>query len=334
MSITAATSSPVRTFELGLPDLGPWRHGNTGTEGVWRFASSRPGPRVAVTALVHGNELCGAWAAVGLLQWLQAGVQLQCGELTVALCNLAAFDRFDAAQPDASRFVEEDMNRQWDAQRLATGSTLERRRAAELLPWVCDADYLLDLHSMHEPGPPLLLTGMLPRNVEFVRRLGLGGCVVMDAGHSDGLRLRDQGRFGDPNSSACSLLIECGWHGDPTSRRVAEDATGRLMLLTGLLNSDTLPRGFLLDQAPATWAAQVTDAVVARSMDFRFAHDYSSLELIAQKGTVIAYDEGQPVRTPYDDCMLVMPSLRQLRPGVTVVRLARRTALRESALPA
>ncbi|EEA00023.1 conserved hypothetical protein [Burkholderia sp. H160] len=29
------------------------------------------------------------------------------------------------------------------------------------------------------------------------------------------------------------------------------------------------------------------------------------------------------MRTPYDNCILVMPSLRQLRPGVTVVRLGR-----------
>lgn len=30
---------------------------------------------------------------------------------------------------------------------------------------------------------------------------------------------------------------------------------------------------------------------------------------------------------PFDDCVLVMPSLRQLRAGVTVVRLAKRTPL-------
>ena len=33
------------------------------------------------------------------------------------------------------------------------------------------------------------------------------------------------------------------------------------------------------------------------------------------------------IATPYDNCVLVMPSLRQLRPGVTVVRFARRTEL-------
>jgi hypothetical protein len=37
---------------------------------------------------------------------------------------------------------------------------------------------------------------------------------------------------------------------------------------------------------------------------------------------MIGWSEGKAVRTPYPDCMLVMPSLRQLRAGVTVVRLA------------
>jgi hypothetical protein len=38
---------------------------------------------------------------------------------------------------------------------------------------------------------------------------------------------------------------------------------------------------------------------------------------------VIGWSNGEAVTTPYDNCMLVMPSLRQLRPGVTVVRLGK-----------
>jgi hypothetical protein len=58
-------------------------------------------------------------------------------------------------------------------------------------------------------------------------------------------------------------------------------------------------------------------------MDFRFAGPYTGLETFAEAGAVIAWRDGQPVVTPYDHCVLVMPSLRQLRPGVTVVRLGR-----------
>jgi hypothetical protein len=50
-------------------------------------------------------------------------------------------------------------------------------------------------------------------------------------------------------------------------------------------------------------------------MDFSFAEAFSGGETIDSAGTVIATDAGRDVVTPYDDCVLVMPSLRQLRPG-------------------
>jgi predicted deacylase len=146
-------------FELPCPDIGAWRAGNTGTPGVWQFDSGLPGHHVMVSALVHGNELCGAWALLGLLE---AGVRPAQGQLTLVFGNLAAFDRFDAHNHDASRFVDEDFNRQWMPERIAQANTQERRRAAELAPFVAQADWLLDLHSMHERAAPLLLTGVQP----------------------------------------------------------------------------------------------------------------------------------------------------------------------------
>jgi predicted deacylase len=153
--------STTLRFELPRPVLGGWRYGNTGVEGVWHFTSANPGPTVMVSALLHGNELCGAWAVCDALQ---SGLRPRAGSLVFAFCNLDAFDCFDAAAPDASRFVDEDMNRVWGpaVHRLDAGSR-ERHRARQLAPFVERADLLLDLHSMHEPGAPLLLTGTLQR---------------------------------------------------------------------------------------------------------------------------------------------------------------------------
>lgn len=314
-------------FRLAPPDLGRWRQGNTGTEGVWQFQSAEPGPRVTITALIHGNELCGAWAVSQLLAVLEGGTKLRRGRLTLALCNLRAFERFDATQPHASRFVEEDLNRQWSPDRLASGSSLERRRAAELKPWLEDADFLLDLHSMHEEGSALLLTGMQPRHVDFVRALGVAGTVIVDPGHAEGRRLRDFGRFGSDAGDARAVLIECGYHGDPDSRLVAQDSVHRLLALTKVLDVQNLPPEWRLDRPPAQWSLEVTDAIVAETPDFRFAFMPTDLQVIERKGTVIGHEGGRDIVTPYDDCVLVMPSLRQLRPGVTVVRLARRRSL-------
>lgn len=324
-------NAPLK-FDLPRPDIAAWRAGNTGTEGVWQFDSGRPGHHVMISALVHGNELCGAWALKGLLE---AGIRPERGRLTLAFCNLAAFDRFDPDQHDASRFVDEDLNRQWLAERIETGSTQERRRAAALRPFVEQADWLLDLHSMHERAAPLLLAGMQPRNLELARRLRAPEYIVVDAGHKDGVRMRDFGRFGDLGTQGQapetrSLLLECGFHGDLLSRKVAYDMCVRFLQAAGTLQAQALQQalpGWLQADAPRQWVLEVTGPVVARSGKFRFTEAFQGLELIEKAGTVIGWNEAEPVTTPYDNCVLVMPSVRQARAGVTVVRFARRRPL-------
>ena len=325
------TTSSLK-FDLPRPDIAPWRAGNTGVEGVWQFDSGQPGRDVLITALVHGNELCGAWALKGLLE---AGVRPQQGKLTLAFCNLAAFDRFDPADHDASRFVDEDLNRQWQLDRIESGSTLERRRASALRPFIAHADWLLDLHSMHERAAPLLLAGMQARNLELARCLRTPEHVVVDAGHKDGVRMRDFGRFGTLNpigddAHTRSLLLECGFHGDFSSRTVAHDMCVRFLQAAQTLQAEDLQRilpGWLQANSERQWALEVTGPVVARSADFRFTEPFQGLECIAKAGTVIGWNESEPVSTPYDNCVLVMPSVRQAKLGVTVVRFARRRPL-------
>ncbi|SDD07673.1 Succinylglutamate desuccinylase / Aspartoacylase family protein [Paracidovorax valerianellae] len=318
------------TFALPAPDLSPWRAGNTGTEGVWHFDSGVPGRHAMVSALVHGNELCGAWALQGLLA---AGLRPQRGAITLAFCNLEAFDRFDPANHDASRFTDQDMNRQWTDERIDAGDTRERRRAAALRPFVARADWLLDLHSMHEPGAPLLLTGLHPRNLDLARRMGSPEHIVADAGHQDGVRMRDYGRFGLPDAQAGdtrSLLVECGFHGDLASRTVAQDQCVRFLEAAEVVDAPALAAslpGWRQPDAPRQWVLEVTGPVVAKSSAFRFTQPFTGLEVIAKAGTVIGDNDGEPVSTPYDDCVLVMPSTRQARAGVTVVRYARRRPL-------
>ncbi|MCZ2499225.1 succinylglutamate desuccinylase [Xylophilus sp. Kf1] len=318
-------------FLLEKPDIGALTAGNTGTRGVWRFDSGQAGRHVLITALVHGNELCGAWALKGLLE---AGVQPQRGRLTLMFCNLDAFDTFDPLDHDPSRFVEEDMNRQWSPERLASAETLERRRAQALAPFVDEADWLLDLHSMHEPGLPLALVGLSPHNEALAVAMGAPETIVADAGHKDGVRMRDFGRFGTDEGIAAgarSILVECGFHGDPASRAVAEDQCFRFLALSGIVDAETLETrlpGWRLPDAAQQWLLEVTGGVVATGRDVRFVEPYQGLEVIAEAGTVIGHDAGVPIVTPYADCVLVMPSVRQARQGVTVVRFARRRPAR------
>jgi hypothetical protein len=308
-------------FELPLPLLGAWRKGNTGTEGVWTFKSATPGPHVLVTALVHGNELCGAWA---LLRALEAGLRPRCGSLTLAFCNLLAFDSFDARNPDASRFVDEDLNRVWGEGLRQRRPSREQRRALQLLPFVEQANWLLDLHSMHEPGVPLLLTGLQPRNISLARRLGTPGHVVVDAGHQDGYRLRDHRAFGSARYvDNRSLLLECGYHGELASRDVALDMLARFLVCSGTVLDVDIPATWWRALPEKQHVLEVTGGIVARGMNLRFAQPWHSGQTVGDTGTLLGWNDGEAFHTPYANCTLVMPSLRQLRPGVTVMRLAK-----------
>jgi hypothetical protein len=46
------------------------------------------------------------------------------------------------------------------------------------------------------------------------------------------------------------------------------------------------------------------------------------LMTVPRRGTLLARDGGLPVRTPYDECVLIMPTRRPRR-GETAVRLGR-----------
>lgn len=310
---------PVHTL---APNLARWSASNTGVGHVHERSGAAPGPEILVTALVHGNEYSGA---IALAELLAAGWAPARGRVTLAFCNVAAFGRFDAARPDDSRFVEEDFNRVWAAETLdGPRRSAELDRARQLRPFVDRATHLLDLHSMHEPCAPLLVTGTLARNIAFAQALRTASQVVVDAGHADGVRMRDYGEFSDAQGGRIALLLEAGQHWDPRAVSAARDTLMRFLVQAGALARSEAPMGWLLPDREPPAPVVVTDRVVAASMDFRFSGSYTGGEVIAKAGTVIATDAGREVKTPYDGCVLVMPSLRQLRPGVTTVRLGRR----------
>ena len=309
-------------IEITFPDIGAHASGNAGVPYVHTFDSGIDGPHVMINALTHGNEVCGA---IVVDELLRAQLRPRRGRLTLAFANVDAYERFDAGKPDASRFVDQDFNRVWTSKTLddASRDSSELRRARAMRPVIDTVDLLLDLHSMHEKSKPLIVAGPLDKGIELSAKLGTPATVICDEGHPEGRRMRDYEGFGDPASAKNALLIECGQHWEASAVTVARDVTARFLALSGVIDKEDLPAGWIQPSPQEMRVVRVTEPVVARSMDFRFADRYTGLEVFPDAGSVIGWSEGEPVRTPYDDCMLVMPSLRQLRPGVTVVRLGK-----------
>ncbi|NQW11826.1 MAG: succinylglutamate desuccinylase/aspartoacylase family protein [Alphaproteobacteria bacterium] len=305
--------------ELAPPAIERWRDGNTGVPFFTRLDSGTDGPNVMITALVHGNELCGALA---LDRLLRDGVRPTRGSLTVGFCNVAAFFAFDPDYPSLSRFVDEDFNRLWDTATLNGGRTsVELARAREIRRLVEQADMLLDIHSMQHPTEPLMLAGATDKGLDLARRTGAPATIVIDAGHAAGARLRDYEFFADPSDPRAALLVECGQHWARSTEAVATDTLFRFLLANGTIEAATADR-YLTGPAPRQRVLQVTEAITVRTDRFGFVQPFVGMEEIATAGTVIGHDGDEPLATPYDRCILIMPS-RRLAAGQTAVRLAR-----------
>jgi hypothetical protein len=178
--------------EYPVPDLTPYRRGNTGIDYVHTFDSGRPGPHVMINALTHGNEVCGAYAVDQLFCW-EARPAL--GRLTLSFANVDAFARFSVERPADTRWVDEDFNRVWSDDKLdGARTTSELVRARALRPVVASADLLLDLHSMHLPAPPVMIAGPHAKGRDLSRRVGLPAFVISDSGHATGARVRGADR--------------------------------------------------------------------------------------------------------------------------------------------
>lgn len=326
MATAMGTTIPTTTdmasipIELAAPDLERHRASNTGTEFVHTFDSGQPGPHVLVNALTHGNEICGA---IVVDRVLRRGVRPVRGKLTLAFANVEAFARFDTANPYASRFVDEDFNRVWTPSTLdGPRDSTELRRARQLRRFVDAADFMLDIHSMLEPSPPVMICGPLDKGIRFAFEVGIPQDIVSDTGHANGTRMRDYGGFGDPASPKNALLVECGQHWERNAEHVAWQTTWRFMDRLGVVDHAAAEKE-IVAAVPAQRLIRVTEAVVATTPSFRFTKPFSGLEIVPHAGDLIAWDGDKPVRAPYDNCVLIMPVPNNIKTGLTAVRLGR-----------
>jgi hypothetical protein len=114
--------------------------------------------------------------------------------------------------------------------------------------------------------------------------------------------------------------VEAGQHWEQTTVDTVMASVAGLLRHLGLVAPDAP-----LPPAPppvAPRVATVTTAVTAVTASFAFVQIYRGGDIIPLRDTLIAMDGDTEIRTPHDNCLLVMPSLRPSR-GHTAVRLGR-----------
>jgi hypothetical protein len=196
----------------------------------------------------------------------------------------------------------------------------ELRRARELRPLYDRVNHLLDLHSMSDPCPPLAMAGRQRKGLALAQALGFPQYVVIDGGHRAGRRLRDYAFFDDAADPRSALLVECGQHWEAAAHEVAKQSVLRWLrhfeMADPRLLEAHLPRVPVRPQR----LIEVTTTITIASDKFAFTLPVHGLQTIPRAGTVYAIDGSRELRTPHDDCVLIMPTRRPKR-GETAVRL-------------
>jgi hypothetical protein len=135
--------------------------------------------------------------------------------------------------------------------------------------------------------------------------------------------MRDYGGFGDPASHKAALLVECGQHWELASADLAWQTVWRFLRALDIVDPDVAAEQIDDQPVAAQKVVRVTEAVIANSKDFKFADGLQGLSIVPRKGDVIAIDGGTAVPAPYDNCVLIMPTMIHVKPGLTAVRLGR-----------
>ena len=295
---------------------------------AYRFASPIEGPRLIVTAAVHGNETCGSFAIKQLAQQIEEGeIKLLRGALTLV----------PVTNPKAYRL-----------QRRAGDRNLNRRLAPTADPkqyedylgnWLCpllaEHDGLLDLHSFQSGDRAFALFG--PANntgalepfaqasieEELVRRLGCNRFVYgwLET-YAKGIKRRISevraGRFKASSvdtdtaygvgtteymrsTGGWALTLECGQHEDPGGREIAYQA-----IINTLIHLDMIA-GTAAPPATEFEVLGLYDVFDRFHPDDAFSQTWKSFDSIAKGQLIGTRAEGSELRAE-QDCFIVFPN--------------------------
>ena len=175
---------------------------------------------------------------------------------------------------------------------------------------------------MTDRCPPLAMAGRQRKGVELAQALGAPEHIIVDGGHAAGKRLRDYAFFDDSEDPRNALLIECGQHWEAAAPDVAKQMTLRFLRHFGMCDPTFLDTHLEPAPMPRQKVIEVTAVVTIATDDFSFVMPVSGLAVVPKAGTLLARDGDADVATPYDDCVLIMPT-RRPKKGETAVRLGR-----------
>lgn len=175
---------------------------------IFELKGTLPGKTIVLLAGIHGNEICGVKAFDNLIPSLR----IESGRVLLIYANLKAIE-------ENKRFIEMNLNRCFlTEQPEDMKSSLEGRTAREIIPFLNEADAVLDVHASNtQDSIPFIICDKKSLDIASI----LPGDIAtfnwdkFEPGSTD-YYMNLSGKPG--------LCIECGFAKDPSTIAKAEEA--------------------------------------------------------------------------------------------------------------
>lgn len=275
------------------------------------YTSHLAGPLVLVSGGMHGNEPGGVIGIRRVLARLHAERPVVNGRVVGLAGNVGALR-------NGRRYIDRDLNRQWDPPALDKLGTIGAHGFAEDIEQLELLDdfareieraqgpvMLLDLHSFSAPGVPFIVTCDRPDNLELATQLLLPSIA--------GLERAIPGTTLDwfMHRGHRALGVEGGQHTDPMTAAVHEASIWVVLVAIGILAEEDVPdldhHRAVLDRAASGMPQQVTVTYrhgITPDDAFRMNPGFCNLQAI-EEGQVLAIDARGEVRAPHAGWILL-----------------------------
>ena len=305
---------------------------------IGKYSGDQPGPLVLLVAGIHGNEPAGVVALERVFAELQSTRPAFCGDIVGLAGNLSAL----AA---GQRFIEKDLNRQWDEERVfrlrdsgPEGLRAEDAEQAELIAALEDAlrgaradVFFLDLHTTSAVSEPFLTISDTLRTRKYSLLFSLP--LVL------GLEERLHGALLEffYARGFVALGVESGQHDDPASADRHEWVVWTALRAAGNLD-DSFEPAQTASTRLASAAADMSPAYevlhrhgIEPDDEFAMEPGFHNFQRVSE-GEVVGRDRDGPVRAPIAGRVFLPLYQKQGDDGFFIVREVRPVWLRLSAV--
>ncbi|WP_180901588.1 M14 family metallopeptidase [Martelella soudanensis] len=276
---------------------------------IFELGSPYPGPRLVCTILMHGDETCGLAA----LEAAQAGdFALNCGSVRIIVMNRAAHD----AARGPLRHLGTDMNRIWSAKPLKGGSG-EARRIETVLPYLQEADAILDIHSMPDQNTPFLFISQTrQQSASLAMKLGavVPRVVVAPPPKNRGVALFETELL--PIEKPI-VVVECGQHQAVQAPDIARAIFHRFLSVHGMVDSsDVRAEG---GDDPVSFY-EMSREIELKEGPLKLARTMHGFDAL-NAGETYGWDGHRPLVAEEDCCVLLTrPAIHRGDEALTLVR--------------